>query len=100
MLHIVPVDRPEPPRQPDPMLWRFLKGPWLGPVLLILGWPPLFVTAIVIDILVARGSVGPHFGAEYAMGWGTAVAFPASIVAVCSMILHSVRGVYRLLIRR
>ena len=36
----------------------------------------------------SKGIVGPHFGVGYAIGWGTAIAAPATIVAICSMALY------------
>lgn len=77
-----------------------MKGPWLGPILLVFGWGPLFVADIMIDISQARGSVGPHFGVGYATGWGTAIAFPATLVAVGSILFHLVRAIDRTFIRR
>jgi hypothetical protein len=110
-MHILPDNRDPPFASGDPSpvrderpedspFWRIITGPWLGPILIVLGWGPLFAADIVIEILQGRGSVGPHFGVGYAMGWGTVIAFPATIVAICSMLFHLLRAVYRFFARR
>jgi hypothetical protein len=104
-MHILPDPDSSPAhgsavRYQESLFWRTITGPWLGPILLVFGWAPLFVSAIVIDILEQRGIVGPHFGVGYAMGWGTAIAFPTTIIAICSMLFPLLRAVYRLLAHR
>jgi len=105
-VHIVPDTeradsvRDDTSRSQESLFLRTMAGPWLGPILLVLGWAPLFVSSIVIDILEQRGIVGPHFGVGYAIGWGTVIAFPVTIVAICSMLFHLLRALYRLFAHR
>ena len=93
-------DLREPARTWDSSLRAFVTGPWLGPVLLFLVWFPLFLASLLIDFLVMKGLAGPHFGVGLAMGWGTAVSVPGTVVAIASMLFHGVRGIYKLLMFR
>jgi hypothetical protein len=72
-------------------------APWLGPMLIVIGWGPLFLFDLIVDPLKNRGIVGPHFGVGYGMGWGTLIAFLAMIVGMCSISFHLIRAVYRLI---
>ena len=74
-------------------------APWLGPILIVIGWGPLFAFDLVVDVLQRRGIVGPHFGVGYGMGWGTLIAVPATILGVFSILVHLIRAVYRAIAR-
>jgi hypothetical protein len=98
MIHILPGpgathDNEGPPK--ESLFRKIITGPLLAPILIVLGWGPLFLAASVIDILQERGIVGPHFGVGYAMGWGTLIAFPATVIAICSLLFHFLRAVHR-----
>ena len=82
-------------REEDSLWWRIVTGPWLGPIILIIVWVPFVVVGLTVEILQARGSVNPHFGVGYAIGWATVILGPGTIVAICSMLFHLVRAVYR-----
>ena len=97
-MHIVPdvhsSDENEEPAEQS-RLRKAITAPWLGPILIVIGWGPLFAFDLVVDVLQRRGIVGPHFGVGYGMGWGTVIAVPATILGVCSTLVHLIRAVYR-----
>ena len=84
------------PEPKESGLWRLAKSPWLGPSLLILGWGPLFV----MDVLDDFGITDRHLIVGLGMGWGMAVAVPATIAAMASILFHLVRAFSRSLVRR
>jgi hypothetical protein len=79
-------------RVKESLFVRTVAAPWFGPILIVLGWGPLFLAASVIDILQVRGIVGPHFAVGYAMGWGTVIAVPLTMLGMCSVLFHFVRA--------
>ena len=79
---------------------KVIAAPWLGPVLIVVGWGPLFLFGLVVDLLQKRGIVGPHFGVGYGMGWGTMIALPTTFLGICSMFFHLIRAVCRAFVRR
>jgi hypothetical protein len=97
-MHILPDDRPTEPQQSgDSKLWEFaMRAWWLGPLIVVLGWTPLFVA----DILEETGQLDRLRAIGVGMGLGLDVAFPATILAVALMVLQVVRALYKIVAGR
>src|SRR5580698_9173018 len=79
------------------LLWKRISWPWLGPLVLLIGWGPLILADLVLPTLIKRGMTGPHDGAGYAIGWVALVTIPTTFLGVCSVLFHIFSAIYRFL---
>jgi len=67
-----------------PSIFPHPLSAWWIPILLVIGWGPLYVADFIY-----RRNLGEGMG--FGMGWGMGVAFPFSILAALSVPIQAFR---------
>ena len=65
----------------EPSIFPHPVSAWWVPIVLVIGWGPLFVADLIY----------PGAGMGFGMGWGMAVAFPCTILAAISVPIQALR---------